>query len=123
MSVQLLINSEHFDLLLKEKYHRFYLKDVQNIEIKKKINYISILMLVLFLIPLSILIYYLIKVSYLLIFVMNFILIFIYLDFIYKNIFEIKLKIHKENYNLILNDKLVFFEFMFLQKLHNNQIE
>lgn len=123
MNVQLIINPLHFNLLFNNKNIRFNLEEIEFMEIKNKINYISLIGCFLSLTVFSLLCMLYLKINYFNLIILNFILFLLYTDFIYKKVFQINLKLHGKDYRLFLNDESTFFEFKFLYEIYNKQID
>lgn len=122
MNVLLVINPSHFDLIIKNESIRFHLDEIQNFEIKNKINYKSLAVFLVCILNISFFIFLFFEVFYFNLILLNLIFFLLYNDFIYKKVFEIDLKIRKNNYNLIIDDESIFFEFEFLYSLYKKQI-
>ena len=123
MTVQLVINPLHFNLLFNDKNIRFNLEEIEFMEIKNKINFISLIGCFLSLTVFSLLCMFYLKINYFNLIILNFILFLLYTDFIYKKVFQINLKLHGKDYRLFLNDESTFFEFKFLYEIYNKQID
>ncbi len=92
-------------------------------EIKNKINYISLFGCFLSLTVFSLLCILYLKITYFNLIILNFILFLLYTDFIYKKVVQVNIKVHSKDYTLILNDESIFFEFKFLYGIYNKHIE
>lgn len=123
MNVQLVINPLHFNLLFNNKNIRFNLEEIEFMEIKNKINYISLIGCFLSLTVFSLLCMLYLKINYFNLIILNFILFLVYTDFIYKKVVQINLKVQGKDYTLILNDESIFFEFKFLYEIYNKKID
>lgn len=123
MNVQLVINPLHFNLLFNNKNIRFNLEEIEFMEIKNKINYISLIGCFLSLTVFSLLCILYLKITYFNLIILNFILFLLYTDFIYKKVVQVNIKVHSKDYKLILNDESIFFEFKFLYEIYNKQID
>jgi hypothetical protein len=113
----------HFNLLFNNKNIRFNIEEIEFMEIKNKINYISLIGCFLSLTAFSLLCMFYLKINYFNLIILNFILFLLYTDFIYKKVVQINLKVHGKDYTLFLNDESTFFEFMFLYEIYNKQID
>ena len=123
MNIQLVINPLHFNLLINNENIRFNLEEIEFMEIKHIINYTSLIICFISLTLFSIVCILFFKITYFNLIILNLILFLVYTDFVYKKVFQINLKLHDKDYNLILNDEYAFFEFKFLYKIYNKQID
>lgn len=123
MNIQLVINPLHFNLLIKNDNIRFNLEEIEFMEIKHIINYTSLISCFISLTLFSIACILFFKIIFFNLIILNFILFLVYTDFVYKKVFQINLKLHDKDYNLILNDEYAFFEFKFLYEMYNQQID
>ena len=123
MKVQLVINPLHFNLLINNENIRFNLEEIEFMEIKHIINYTSLISCFISLTLFSLLSILFLKITYFNLIILNFILFLVYTEFFYKKVFQINLKLHGKDYNLILNDEYAFFEFKLLYKMYNKQID
>jgi hypothetical protein len=119
MKVQLVINPLHFNLLINNENIRFNLEEIEFMEIKHIINYTSLISCFISLTLFSLLSIIFLKITYFNLIILNFILFLVYTEFFYKKVFQINLKLHGKDYNLILNDEFAFFEFKLLYKMYN----
>ena len=122
MKVKLVIHPLHFNLLINNENIRFNLEEIEFMEIKNKINYISLISCFLSLTLFSLLCILFFKITYFNIIILNFILFLLYNDFIYIKVVQINLKVHSKDYTLILKDKSIFFEFEFLYEIYKNEL-
>ena len=74
MNVQLVINPLHFNLLFNDKNIRFNLEEIEFMEIKNKINFISLIGCFLSLTVFSLLCILYLKITYFNLIILNFIL-------------------------------------------------
>lgn len=123
MSVILVINPLHFDLIIKNESIKFHLDEIQTFEIKNKINYKSLVLFLISTVNISYFIFLFFQVSYFNLILLNLLLFLLYNDFIYKKVSEINLKISDEHYNFILDDESIIFEFEFLYSLYKKQVD
>jgi hypothetical protein len=123
MKVQLVINPLHFNLLINNENIRFNLEEIEYMEIKHVTNYTSLISCFISLTLFTLLSILFFKITHFNLIILNFILFLVYTDFVYKKVFQINLKLHGKDYNLILNDEYAFFEFKFLYKMYNKQID
>lgn len=123
MNIQLVINPLHFNLLINNENIRFNLEEIEFMEIKHVINYTSLISCSIGLTLFSIVCILFFKITYINLIILNLILFLVYTDFVYKKVFQINLKLHDKNYNLILNDEYAFFEFKFLYEIYNKRID
>lgn len=123
MSVILVINPLHFDLIIKNESIKFHLDEIQTFEIKNKINYKSLVLFLICTVNISYFIFLFFQVSYFNLILLNLLLFLLYNDFIYKKVSEINLKISDEHYNFILDDESIIFEFEFLYSLYKKQVD
>jgi len=123
MKVQLVINPLHFNLLINNENIQFNLEEIECMEIKHIINYTSLISCFISLTLFTILYILFFKITYFILIIINLILFLVYTDFVYKKVFQINLRLHGKDYNLILNDENAFFEFKFLYKMYNKQID
>ena len=123
MNIQLVINPLHFNLLINNESIRFNLEEIEFMEIKHIINYTSLISCFISLTLFTILYILYFKITYFILIILNLILFLVYTDFVYKKVFQINLRLHGKDYNLILNDEYAFFEFKFLYKMYNKQID
>jgi hypothetical protein len=123
MNIQLIINPLHFNLLINNENIRFNLEEIECMEIKHIINYTSLISCFISLTLFTLLSILFFKITYFILIILNLILFLVYTDFVYKKVFQINLRLHGKDYNLILNDEYAFFEFKFLYKMYNKQID
>lgn len=123
MNIQLIINPLHFNLLINNENIRFNLEEIEFMEIKHVINYTCLISCSIGLTLFSIVCILFFKITYINLIILNLILFLVYTDFVYKKVFQINLKLHDKNYNLILNDEYAFFEFKFLYEIYNKRID
>jgi hypothetical protein len=123
MKVQLVINPLHFNLLINNENIQFNLEEIECMKIKHIINYTSLISCFISLTLFTILYILYFKSIYFILIIINLILFLVYTDFVYKKVFQINLRLYGKDYNLILNDEKAFFEFKFLYKMYNKQID
>lgn len=123
MNIKLVIHPLHFNLLINDENIRFNLEEIECMEIKNKINYISLISCFISLTLFSLLCIFFFKIIFFNLIILNLILFLLYTDFIYKKVVQINLKVHGKDYTLFLNDESTFFEFKFLYEIYNKQID
>jgi hypothetical protein len=92
MSIQLVINHLHFNLLFNNENIRFNLEAIECMEIKHEINYTSLIRCFISLTLFSLLCILFFKITYFYLITLNFILFLIYNDFIFKKVVQINIK-------------------------------
>lgn len=89
----------------------------------KKINYKNLISFIYLLILFNILIIVFFDVLNYNLILINLVIFLFFNEFIYNELYQVNITIRNDNYNFIINDDEVFFEFKFLYKMYDKQID
>lgn len=117
-----LFNLKIFNLFIEKKQISFTIEDINEICIKKKVNFKSLSYFILSEIVLMFFILQLYTIPYFLLIIVIIIQFLIYYDLFYTPLYEINIIIDSKKYSFCLSDENVFTDFLILKDIFDRKV-